>query len=364
MILLIFLSFLISAISMAWIIRRSRKHAQLYAQDAPQRFHRGHISRLAGAGMLAALSCGWLLIAWRGSLANIVSDPSKVLLPLLAIAPAVLCGIREDYTQRVSIKVRLVWTLAAGAMLCYAADLSISRLGLPWIDPWLASLPWLGFLIAALAIGGLPHAFNIIDGYNGLAGTVAVLIAAALMHVSLQLGDRQLAGMLAVLLGSTLGFLIWNYPYGKIFAGDGGAYLWGLVIAYSCVQLVSRYEQVSPWFPMLLLSYPVVETLFSIYRKLVRGQSPGMADALHLHQLIYRRIVRVVIDDEDEAREMLQRNNRTSPYLWGVAMLTIVPAVLFWHNTWALIACCVVFVILYVSAYLAIVRFKLPSWLG
>ena len=364
MILLIILSFLISAISMAWIIRRSRKHAQRYAQDAPQRFHLGHISRLAGAGMLAALSCGWLLIAWRGQYANIVANPSKVLLPLLAIAPAVLCGIREDYTQRVSIKVRLVWTLVAGAMLCYVADLGISRLGLPWIDPWLASLPWLGFLIANLAIGGLPHAFNIIDGYNGLAGTVAVLIAAALMHVSMQLGDRQLAGMLAVLLGSTLGFLIWNYPHGKIFAGDGGAYLWGLVIAYGCVQLVSKYEQVSPWFPMMLLSYPVVETLFSIYRKLVRGQSPGMADALHLHQLIYRRIVRVVIDDEDEAREMLLRNNRTSPYLWGVAMLTIVPAVLFWHNTWALIACCVLFVILYVSAYLAIVRFKLPSWLG
>ena len=58
MILLIILSFLISAISMAWIIRRSRKHAQRYAQDAPQRFHLGHISRLAGAGMLAALSYG------------------------------------------------------------------------------------------------------------------------------------------------------------------------------------------------------------------------------------------------------------------------------------------------------------------
>ena len=364
MIVLIFLSFLISATSMAWIIRRSRKHAQRYAQDAPQRFHLGNVSRLAGAGMLCALSVGWLLIAFNGLASNIVANPTRVVLVLLAIAPAVLCGIREDLTQRVSVKVRLLWTLACGVALCYVDGLSVNRLGLPWIDTWLAAWPWVGMAIAVLAIGGLPHAFNIIDGYNGLAGTVAMLISLALVHVSLQLGDRQLAGMLAVLVGATLGFLVWNYPHGKIFAGDGGAYLWGLVIAYGCVQLVSRYPTVSPWFPMLLLSYPVVETLFSIYRKIARGQSPGLADALHLHQLIYRRIVRVVIDDEDEAREMLQRNNRTSPYLWGVALLTIVPAVIFWHNTWALIACCAAFTILYVSAYLAIVRFKLPSWLS
>ena len=58
--------------------------------------------------------------------------------------------------------------------------------------------------------------------------------------------------------------------------------------------LVQRNAEVSPWFPMLLLIYPVWETIFSIYRKAVRGVSPGVADALHFHQLIYRRIVRGV----------------------------------------------------------------------
>ena len=83
---------------------------------------------------------------------------------------------------------------------------------------------------------------------------------------------------------------------------------------------------------MLLLIYPVWETLFSIYRKVARGQSPGTADALHFHQLIFRRIVRVAFAD-DEARQLLARNNRTSPYLWIFAALTVVPAVLFWNNT-------------------------------
>jgi hypothetical protein len=87
-----------------------------------------------------------------------------------------------------------------------------------------------------------------------------------------------------------------------------------------------------------------------------------VADALHFHQLIYRRIVRDVIAD-DEARRMLLRNNRTSPYLWGFTLLTVIPAVLFWRNTAVLVAFAAVFVVGYVWAYVSIVRFKVPRWL-
>jgi len=213
-----------------------------------------------------------------------------------------------------------------------------------------------------LALTGLPHAFNIIDGYNGLAGMVATIICLALAHVALQVGDRTLAAMLVTLAAATCGFLVWNYPRGMMFAGDGGAYVWGLAIALASIALVQRNSAVSPWFPMLLLIYPVWETVFSIYRKLMRGMSPGMADALHFHQLIYRRIVRGVFDD-DLARRMLRRNNRTSPYLWAFTLLTVVPALLFWSNTPVLVGFCLLFVVSYVVAYLAIVRFKLPGWM-
>ena len=223
-------------------------------------------------------------------------------------------------------------------------------------------LPWLGIAVAFVALAGLPHAFNIIDGYNGLAGIVAVLVACALAYVALILGDRLLAAMLVSLIGATLGFLYWNYPRGLIFAGDGGAYLWGAVIGIASVLLVLRNDAVSPWFPMLLLIYPVFETAFSAYRKLVRGVSPGVADALHFHQLIYRRIVRGVVHD-DASRRMLMRNNRTSPYLWSFALLTVIPAVLFWQNTPVLMGFCGLFVLTYVAIYIAIIRFKIQRWL-
>ena len=363
MIALIVISFLASAIAVLVFMRRARRHARRYGTDMPQRFHKGHVPRLGGAGILIGVGVAWLASGITGTDPFNINWPLKeAMLTFVCLLPAVLGGIREDVTQKVPVRVRLGLTAASAVLLCWLLHLGVPRLGLYAIDQWLQATPYVAALIAVLAITGLPHAFNIIDGYNGLAGTVAVLVCLAISHVALQLGDRQLAAMVMCLVGATLGFLLWNYPRGKIFAGDGGAYVWGIVIAVACISLVQRHRAVSPWFPMLVLIYPVWETLFSIYRKLARGQSPGTADALHFHQLIFRRIVRVAFED-GEARQLLARNNRTSPYLWIFAALSIVPAVLFWNRTWLLALFCLLFVTTYVVAYLMIVRFKVPRWL-
>lgn len=316
--------------------------------------------------MMTACTVGWL---WMVVGERFLSVPNQIRLePYLALALwvvaliAVAGGVAEDVTHRLTARWRLLFTALAGALATWLLGLAIPYLGIPAIQQLWSATPWFAILLAVFAVAGLPHAFNLIDGYNGLAGTVAVICCFALAYVCLQVGDRQLAGIVLVLAGATAGFLLWNYPRGLIFAGDGGAYLWGVVIAMVSVQLVQRYSQVSPWFPALLLIYPVWETIFSIYRKLMRGQSPGVADALHFHQLIYRRIVREVFDD-NEARRMLTRNNRTSPYLWGFTVLTVVPAVLFWQNTPVLIAFSVLFVVSYIYCYVSIVRFKVPNWL-
>lgn len=362
MIALIVISFLVSAFAVQVFMRRARRHARLYAADMPQRFHKGHVPRLGGAGIMLGMGTAWLVAGLGTEVFNVYWPFKAAAVALACMTPAVLGGIVEDVTQRVSVRYRLGLTIGSALLLCWVLGLGVSRTGVDVVDRALVAWPYMAVLFAAIAIGGLPHAFNIIDGYNGLAGTVAVLVCLAISHVALQVGDRQLAAMVICLMGATLGFLIWNYPRGKIFAGDGGAYVWGMVIAVACVSLVQRHPTVSPWFPMLLLIYPVWETMFSIYRKLARGQSPGMADALHFHQLIFRRIVRVAFAD-DEARQLLARNNRTSPYLWIFAAATVVPAVLFWNRTWVLVVFCALFVATYVAAYLMIVRFKVPRWL-
>ncbi|MBU0829025.1 MAG: glycosyltransferase [Gammaproteobacteria bacterium] len=357
--------FLVAALAAGLIVRWGREHAAVYSEAMPQRFHLGDIPRLGGASLLLGMCVSWGLGVLQSALWG---DPGSLRLGvwvgswLVALLPAALGGIAEDMTQRLSVRYRLILTSASGVLAVWLLDLTLPRMGWPWLDAVLTAAPWFGIAIVVLAVAGLPHAFNIIDGYNGLAGMVALIVCLALAHVALQVGDRALAALLVSTAAATAGFLVWNYPRGMLFAGDGGAYVWGVVIALASISLVQRNSDVSPWFPMLLLIYPVWETIFSIYRKAVRGVSPGVADALHFHQLIYRRIVRGVFHD-DESRRVLMRNNRTSPYLWGFTLLTVVPAVLFWSNTPLLMAFCALFVISYVMAYFAIVRFKVPQWL-
>lgn len=362
MISLALLAFVVSLVATLWARRLFQRHAASYADDAPQRFHFGQTARMGGLGMLIGWSVALtaLPLLQAAHLAGNI-DHLKLSLPLwlLMLLPAFLGGVVEDMTQRLRVSWRLLLTLTSGVLAWAVLGVTVPHLGFAAIDRWWAAWPWLGVGLAVLAVTGLPHAFNIIDGYNGLAGSVALVVCLALAHVALQVGDRELAALALALAAATAGFLVWNYPRGLIFAGDAGAYLWGLLIAAISLLLVKRHPIVSPWFPMLLLIYPVWETLFSIYRKLWRGVSPGMADALHLHQLVYRRLVRSVLH-EDEAKSMLKRNNRTAPYLWSFIVLTVVPAVLFWRYSAVLLAFCVLFAVSYVAAYVMLVRFKVP----
>nr|WP_249661232.1 glycosyltransferase [Variovorax sp. PCZ-1] len=355
---------------MAWlicviIVSRSREHAQNYDSNLPQRFHQGSVPRIGGLAVALASVLAWLsawALAWTGSLNNAPLSLQNSLLWLLVCSPAFTAGLVDDLTQRLGVRWRLLASMASAALACWLLSLSVPRLGIASLDGYWMSMPWLGIALAFAGMAGLPHAMNIIDGYNGLAGMVAVMVCSAIAYVALQQGDRVLAGYMVCVVGATLGFLFWNYPRGLIFAGDGGSYFWGIVIAVASISLVQKHPNVSPWFVMLLLIYPVWETIFSIYRKLVRGQSPGMADSMHFHQLVYKRLVRGVFHD-NATRQMLMRNNRTSPYLWAFSGLTVAPAVLFWYSTPILMAFCALFIVTYVGAYLMIIRFKVPRWL-
>lgn len=145
-----------------------------------------------------------LLPAWGawsvGVAQSMLGDPSSLRLGswvgwwMAALLPAAIGGMVEDATQRLTVRYRLLLTIP-GKLL--GAGQRATRLGFCWwLDTVLIGAPWLGFAIALLAVTGLPHAFNIIDGYNGLAGMVALIVCLALAHVALQVGDRSLAALL------------------------------------------------------------------------------------------------------------------------------------------------------------------------
>ncbi|MBK7768816.1 MAG: glycosyltransferase family 4 protein [Sulfuritalea sp.] len=211
-------------------------------------------------------------------------------------------------------------------------------------------------------VAGLVNAFNIIDGFNGLAGGVASLILVGIAYVAFKVGDLVVLTASLTAIGAIAGFMLFNFPRGLVYLGDGGAYLLGFWIGELLILLVARNPQVSAWFPALLCSYPVCEMLFSIYRRaFVRRSHPGMPDMAHLHHLIYKRLVRWLVGPGLPASHE-HGNALTSPYLWIITSVGVGPAVVFWQKTLILQIGCVMFAAAYVYAYVRIVRFRSSRW--
>src|SRR5947208_8318099 len=120
--------------------------------------------------------------------------------------------------------------------------------------------------------------------------------------------------------------------------GDGGAYLLGFWLAELSVLLVAQHPEVSPWFPMLLLVYPIFETLFSMYRrKFIQRQSPGQPDRMHMHQVIYLGLRRAQANASDPA-SLTRLNSRVAPFGWLMTLCCAVPALFLWRETaWLMI---------------------------
>lgn len=209
-------------------------------------------------------------------------------LVFLASLPAFVFGLAEDFTKRISVRSRLISTVLSGLAYSLMTGYQIQEVSLPAIDWMLAYwLPSLFF--TAFAIGGVANALNIIDGVNGLASGTALIVILGFATLAWHVGDDQTLGTCLVTSAILVGFLALNFPMGRIFLGDAGAYLTGFILAVIAVALPQRNPEVSPLIGILALSYPVIETVVSIHRRTVRkGSHPGHPDRLHLHSLIYR----------------------------------------------------------------------------
>ena len=270
---------------------------------------------------------------------------------LLAAVPAFMGGMVEDITKNVGVAQRLLLTMISAAIGAWLLGAVLNRSGIPLLDH---ALHWLPFAIAftVLAVAGVTNSINIIDGYNGLAGGLSVIALIAMAAVAAQVNDSLILVVSVSMIGALLGFLVWNWPQGKIFLGDGGAYLLGFILAELSVLLVVRNTSVSPWFPVLLLAYPVFETLFTIYRRAwLLNATPCLPDAWHLHQLIFRKVARDHLSDSDHQR-ITKNNNRVAPYLWTASALLSLFAALFWQTTSMLMMASLIGCALYVLFYM------------
>lgn len=362
MIWILALSFALSALATLAVIASASRHEHWSADhdlSGPQKMHTHSVPRVGGIGIALGLLAGLVALA--------LHHPSywqTLALMLLCSVPACGFGLIEDFTKAVSPRRRLAASALSGALGIWLLNAVIVRVfGYEPADAMLVN-SGLAILLTLLVVAGVVHAVNIIDGMNGLASMSVALMMAALCYIALQVGDQLIAGMALATLGASLGFFIWNYPRGMIFLGDGGAYLLGFLVAELGLMLVQRNPSVSALTPLVLVAYPVFETLFTMYRrKVLSGRPVSQPDGIHLHTLIYRRLMRWAVGPTDAAA-LIRRNSKTSPYLWALSSIAVLPAAIWWNNTLALAISLSVFVIVYLSLYWRIVRFRTPAWMN
>lgn len=342
------------------VIHSARTHGHLSADldlSGPQKFHATPVPRIGGMGMFIGLVCsvGVAFLSHR-------TDWTLGALLLLCGLPAFGAGLVEDLTKRVSPGKRLLATAVSAALGVWLLDATITKTDIPGLD-WLVATAAGAWIATVFTVAGVANSVNIIDGFNGLSSMCVSLMLLVFAYVAYQVGDFPLALWALAGVGAALGFFVWNFPGGLIFLGDGGAYFLGFYLAEIGILLIARNAEVSPLFPLMVCIYPVFETIFSIYRrKIVRDVPPGLPDGIHLHSLIYRRLMRWAIGARD-ARAMTRRNSMTAPYLWMLCVSSLVPALMFWDSTPLIAACMLLFGLTYVALYRRIVRFKTPKWL-
>lgn len=353
-------SFFVAAMVTLLVIHSSRSHAHLSADadlSGPQKFHATPVPRVGGAGIFTGLVCCVVVVA----LAKRPDWKFGALLMACGL-PAFCAGLTEDLTKRVSPAMRLLATAVSAALGIWLLNATVTKTDIPGVD-FVVSTAVGAWLATILTVAGVANSVNIIDGFNGLSSMCVSLMLLVFAYVAYQVGDIPLAAWALAGVGAAIGFFVWNFPSGLIFLGDGGAYFLGFYLAEIGILLPARNPEVSPLFPLMVCIYPVFETLFSMYRrKFIRAVPTWLPDGIHLHSLVYRRLMRWAIGARD-ARQLTRRNSMTAPYLWMLCITSLVPAILFWDSTPLIASCMLLFIVIYVGLYRRIVRFKTPKWL-
>jgi len=303
-----------------------------------RKVHDLSVSRLGGI----AVAGSFLISIFLESKLNLFDVYVDLILILFVIFVLI-----EDVKGILKPSHRLSAIIVCSFLLVSELDLSISNLGVPILDSFLENLT-VSILFTTISLSLLANGFNLIDGFNGLTAGFSVMVLTILMTVANEVLDPEIYLLSKILLLSTLGFFILNFPFGKIFLGDAGAYFLGLITGVLALLLAQRTETISYWFVLALFIYPVYELVFSMIRRRFHEKTKtSQADDLHLHHLIYKEVVDCSYFSRKEFC-----NSTTSIIMILIGGSSVLPAYIWADNPVALFSICIIFMAIYTSIFL------------
>lgn len=275
--LLTFVGAIVLSWGFTWVILRSRGTWGVDQPDSWRKLHEKPISRLGGLPIFIALLAGFLVMEWRfdGFLTR--------WLPLIISNIIIFAVGFVDDVKPQGAKLKLLGQIGASTIL-YALGVSIDTLTNPFGGPQHFDLGWWSFPVTVAWLVTVPNIVNLIDGMDGLAAGFGMFLCLTLAFVGHYAHQPEVVTVSVIMGGALTGFLYFNFPPAKIFLGDGGSYLIGFFIASVSLFTSNKGTVVASLLVVIVaLGVPILDTLFTIIRRAVRGVPIFRADAEHIH---------------------------------------------------------------------------------
>ncbi len=240
-------------------------------EEEHRHIHKVSTPKLGGVGIFLAFLIGYMLFGEQSIRMNSILIGSFIV---------ILTGIVDDINPiRASYKL-LGHIVAASVIVFYGGILldNITAFG------YSLNFGILAYPITILFIIACTNIINLIDGLDGLSGGICSIFYITIAIIGFNQGRSGSLVMILtlIMLGSTLGFLVHNFHPAKIFAGDCATFM-GFIIAVITLLEFKGPALISFFVPVTILGIPILDTLFAIIRRLLKGQPPFQADKKHLH---------------------------------------------------------------------------------
>ena len=245
-----------------------------------QRVHEGEVPRIGGVLIFITL----ILFSYLNS------DPSlsyPLNLILLSVLPMMVVTVKEDLFHNVGFKTRLIALIISSFLLLILVVESFPVVNhIPLISN-LFNYPLFSFCFFTICLVGLANGCNFIDGMNGLFSFYMLGSLASCLQLTYIVNDQFMAQYILVYAILMILFLVCNYPLGKLFMGDSGAYLMALLTGVWVIYFFALHDFISSWNAGLIFFYPIIEVTYSFVRKLIQKKSPFYPDREHLHLKVF-----------------------------------------------------------------------------
>ena len=298
--------------------------------ESIQKIHSGQILRVGGLLYFIGLLITYIFFVEKGvAYLNSVILCSSILF---------LLTFTEDVKHILSAKIRLLILLSVSLIFITTNDLPEIRIFNIKINSSDIIL-YQGLFVLALIT--LMNGFNFIDGLNGLSSFNFVVTLLSIYLVAYWNADKEIVNLTLTLILLSIVFAVINFPFGLIFLGDSGSYLYAFLSGAFTIILFEKNPELPSTLAILILAYPATEVIFSFFRKILNKKSPLKPDVNHFHHLVLKKL----------GNKNLKNNNLASILMFPIWLSPLFLVIFSYHYKLSNLTLYLGYFIFYSSSY-------------